>query len=290
MKKTWTFLSLMLIVALTLTMFSGCGISQKKVEYIVLDEALADEQYGIAFRKADQTLRDEVQKILCEMKTDGKLAEITKTWFGEDTSTVPDSFKPTQSSDTSLADIKAKGQLILGLDDSFPPMGYQKEDGTIVGYDIDLAREVCKRLGVELKLQPIEWKTKEQELNQGNIDCIWNGLTITPSRSAEMNITEPYMQNRQVVVTLKDSGITKLSDLEDKVAILQQGSTAVDALEAKADIKSKLKSADEVGDNVLAMLELQNGTGDVVIMDEIVARYYIAHMSELEEKGESAAE
>lgn len=281
MKKT---ISLVIAVLMAMLLISGC--SSKKVEYAVLDEALADEQYGIGFRKADQALRDEVQKTLVEMKKDGKLAEITEKWFGEDVSTVPDTFTPTQTSDDSLTKIKQKGQLILGLDDSFPPMGYRDDKNNIVGYDIDLAKEVCRRMGVELKLQPIVWKTNVTELNKGNIDCVWNGMTINDERKEAMNMSESYMNNRQIVVTLKDSGITNLSDLSGKSVILQAGSTAVGALDSRPDIKSLIKGGKgtEVQDNVLAMFELRKGSGDAVVMDEIVARYYIAHLNELPTK------
>lgn len=286
MKKT---LALVFAAIMTMLLITGC--MGKKAEYVVLDEALADEQYGIGFRKADQTLRDEVQKTLVEMKKDGELAKITEKWFGEDTSTVPETFTPTESNDDSLNKIKQKGKLILGLDSSFPPMGYENDQGEIIGYDIDLANEVCKRMGVELVLQPIVWAQNVTELKDGNIDCIWNGMTINDERKAAMNMSEPYMNNRQVVVTLKNSGIKKLSDLEGKSVILQAGSTAVEALDGRADIKDKIKDgkAIEVKDNVLAMYELQKGSGDAVVMDEIVSRYYIAHLNELP-TGESSEE
>ena len=82
--------------------------------------------------------------------------------------------------DNSLEELKARGEFVLGLDDSFPPLGFRDDNNNIVGYDIDLASEVCKRLGVTLRCQPIDWAAKEQELNTGNIDCIWNGFTMTP--------------------------------------------------------------------------------------------------------------
>lgn len=275
-------LSLLTAVLLAAALFSGC--SAKKVEYMVLDEALADEEYAIAFRKEDQTLRDEVQRLLCEMKKDGKLAEITKKWFGEDTSIVPDSFTAkTDATDDSLQKIKDAGVFKLGLDDSLPPMGYQDKEGNIIGYDIDLAKEVCSRIGVELKTVPINWDRNIDELNDGNIDCIWNGLTINEKRQEKTNLTEPYLKNRQVVVTLKDAGISKLSDLKGKRAVLQEGSTAVEALDAATEVKSSLKEITEIDNNVLAMYELRQKTSDVVVMDETVARYYIQHLSELED-------
>lgn len=287
-------LSIAAAAVMAAALFTGCGGTGagKKVEYVVLEESLSDEQYAIGFRKEDQTLRDEVQRLLCEMKKDGKLAEITKKWFGTDTSTVPDSFTPSDASDDSLQKIKDKKEFVLGLDDSFPPMGYQDTKGNIIGYDIDLATEVCSRMGVTLKLQPIDWDSKELELSQGSIDCIWNGMSINDERQEKMNLSEPYMKNRQVVVTLKRNKIEKIEDLKDKMVSLQKGSTAVDALNGRADVKALIQGgeATEVTDNVLAMYELRQGTSDAVIMDEVVARYYIAHLSELDAKSSETSE
>lgn len=287
-------LSIAAAAVMAAALFTGCGGTGagKKVEYVVLEESLSDEQYAIGFRKEDQTLRDEVQRLLCEMKKDGKLAEITKKWFGTDTSTVPDSFTPSDATDDSLQKIKDKKEFVLGLDDSFPPMGYQDTKGNIIGYDIDLATEVCSRMGVTLKLQPIDWDSKELELSQGSIDCIWNGMSINDERQEKMNLSEPYMKNRQVVVTLKRNKIEKIEDLKDKMVSLQKGSTAVDALNGRADVKALIQGgeATEVTDNVLAMYELRQGTSDAVIMDEVVARYYIAHLSELDAKSSETSE
>ena len=283
MRKLSMLVALLLVFALVLT---GCG--KKDVKYVVLDEALSDELYAIGFRKDDGALRDAVQQALCDMKKDGKLAKITKKWFGEDTSTVPDTFTATaQEGDTSLQKVKDAGKFRLGLDDSFPPMGYQDGNGNIIGYDIDLAREVCTRLGVELELVPIDWNQNVNELNSGNIDCVWNGMTANKERQEKMNLSEAYMNNRQVIVTLESNNIKTLADLKDKRIVLQKGSTAVEALDARSDIKSAARDVTEIKDNVLAMYELRQGTGDAVVMDEIVARYYIEHLTEMEQAATS---
>mgnify|MGYP000393924704 FL=1 len=111
--------------------------------------------------------------------------------------------------DNSLQNVLDKGTLVLGLDDSFPPMGFRDENNNIVGFDIDVATEVANRMGVELKLQPIEWSTKEMELNTGSVDCLWNGLSIDDERKQAMDLSEPYMTNRMVLVVLNDSEYTK---------------------------------------------------------------------------------
>lgn len=179
------------------------------------------------------------------------------------------------TADDSLAKVQKAGVLILGLDSAFPPMGFVDENNNIVGFDIDLAREVCSRMGVELKLQPIDWSSNILELNSGNIDCIWNGFTISDERKAEVNFSDPYMQNRQVVIVRGDSGITALSDLKGKTLCLQTGSSAADALAANADFKASLGDVVEVNDNVTAFMELDGKTSDALLMDEIVAAYYI---------------
>jgi polar amino acid transport system substrate-binding protein len=173
--------------------------------------------------------------------------------------------------DTSLQTIKSKGKLVLGLDDAFPPMGYRNENNEIIGYDIDLAKEVAKRLGVELVLQPIDWNAKEQELNTGKIDCIWNGFTITEERAKNMAFTKPYLKNAQVLVVKKSAPYQTLVDLKGKSIGLQAGSSAAEALNSAADFKASLKNVVEFKDNLTALMDLEVGGVDAVIMDLIVA-------------------
>lgn len=177
--------------------------------------------------------------------------------------------------DDSWEKVEEKGQFIMGLDDSFPPMGFRDENGAIVGFDVDLAKEVCSRLGVELKLQPINWDAKEQELNSGNIDCIWNGFTITEERKKNVLFTEPYMNNRQVLIVNSGAPFKTLADLKGKKLGLQAGSSAADALNSAPDFKADLQEVVEFDDNMTALMDLEKGGIDVVLMDEIVARFYI---------------
>src|SRR6056297_359314 len=117
----------------------------------------------------------------------------------------------------SLAEIQKKGKIVLGLDDSFPPMGFRSEDGEIVGFDIDLARELAERLDVELELKPVEWDGVILSLKNGMIDVIWNGLTITPEREKSIDFSKPYIANRQIIIVQESSDIAEKSDLADKV-------------------------------------------------------------------------
>ena len=178
--------------------------------------------------------------------------------------------------DTSLQDIKDKGTLVMGLDDAFPPMGFRDEDQNIVGFDVDVAKEVANRMGVELVLQPImDWSANIQELNTKNVDCLWNGLSVSPEREEALTLSTPYMENTQVVVVLADSGYNTLADLKDKTVVVQTGSTAEQAIEKNTEFKDSLKDLVSVADNVKAMMDLAVGGSDAVVMDEVVAKYYM---------------
>ncbi len=109
--------------------------------------------------------------------------------------------------DTSLKDIKDKGEFVVGLDDSFPPMGFKNDKGEIVGFDIDLAKEVAKKMGVKVVFKPVQWDGVVLSLNNKDIDVIWNGLTITEKRKEQINFSKPYVENKQIIVVNNDSNI-----------------------------------------------------------------------------------
>lgn len=166
---------------------------------------------------------------------------------------------------------KREGTFVLGLDDSFPPMGFRDENHEIVGYDVDLAREVCQRLGWTLTLQPIDWNAKEMELNTGNIDCIWNGFTITDERKEAMTFTPPYLRNAQVLVVRSDSGIVAIPDLAGKKVATQAGSSGKEAIDDSPEFKASLAEVVEVKDYLTALMDLESKGVDAVVMDSIVA-------------------
>ncbi|WP_455542393.1 amino acid ABC transporter substrate-binding protein [Intestinibacter sp.] len=177
--------------------------------------------------------------------------------------------------DTSLEYVMDKGELIVGLDDAFPPMGYRDDKNNIVGFDIDLAKEVAKRMDVKVKFQPVSWEAKEQELSSKNIDCIWNGFGITPEREKVITFTKPYMANPQIFVVLADSGIKTEADLKGKVVAAQSGSTAYATIDADTKLKDSFKEFIGVEDNVKALMDLEVSGSDAVAMDTVVARYYM---------------
>ena len=173
--------------------------------------------------------------------------------------------------DNSLQSIMDKKKLIMGLDDSFPPMGFRNEKNEIVGYDVDLAKEVTRRMGVELVLQPIDWAAKEQELNTRQIDCIWNGFTMTEERKKNVLYTPPYLKNAQVLVVKGNSPVNTLKDLTGKIVGTQAGSSSVDALDEAPDFKSSLKGVVEYKDFLTALMDLDVGGIDAVVIDLVVA-------------------
>lgn len=177
--------------------------------------------------------------------------------------------------DSSFDDILEKGKFVLGLDDTFPPMGFRNEDNEIVGFDIDLATAVCEKLDIELVLQPIDWSSKELELDAYAIDCIWNGMSINPSRQEAMNMTDAYLANEMVFIVRGASDIVDLSGLEGGILAVQSGSSAQEALEANTDLVSRLGSIVEFDSNLTALLDLETAGVDVVLMDSVVGRYQI---------------
>ena len=259
---------------------AASGSDNKTTEkYTVLSEDFGAENYAIGFRRGDDALAKKVSDILAEMTADGKAGEIAKKWFGSDVM-IRDPEYPRElneeKGDASLQYILDKGELILGLDETFPPMGYRDANGDIIGFDIDLATEVCSRLGVKLKLQPINWDSKEMELNGKTIDCIWNGMSITDERINGMDLSTPYIANKQIIIVKSDSGISTKADLAGKTVGAQQGSSAVDAISAEPDVKASFGSLNEYASNDEAFLDLKAGRIDVLVVDEVYRRYMIS--------------
>lgn len=171
--------------------------------------------------------------------------------------------------------VKEKGQLVIGLDDTFAPMGFKDDEGNIVGFDIDLAKEVAKRMGVEAVFKPSEWSGIVFELKSGNIDVVWNGMTITEERLKQISFSKPYLDNKQIIVSLSGSPLKNKEELAGKVIGLQLGSSSYNAVSADG-LYDKFKEIKKYDTNVEALMDLEAERVDAVVIDEIVARYYIA--------------
>lgn len=179
--------------------------------------------------------------------------------------------------DNSLEDIKAKGKMVVGLDDQVPPMGFRDETtNEIVGVDIDLAKAVAEKLGVEVEFKAIDWKTKEAELNSKKIDMIWNGFTITEERLQEMTFSKPYMDNTQAIAVNEGSEIKTMADLAGKKVGIQASSSVMDAIEAKGMVETIGEENFLKYDTMLqAIMDLELGRCDAVVADETVLSYTI---------------
>ena len=175
--------------------------------------------------------------------------------------------------DNSLQEVIDSGKFVLGLDATFKPMGYTDENDEIVGFDIDVAEEVCERMGVDLVKQPINWDTKEEDLDAGRIDCIWNGMSVNPSRAEAMNLSDPYMKNAMVFVVPADSKAESMDDLANAAVGVQNGSTAQTILEG-SEIGSSC-SIQAMATNIEALQQMEFGLVDAVFLDSVVAEYEI---------------
>lgn len=182
----------------------------------------------------------------------------------------------TAAVDDSLKNVKDSGKFVLGLDATFKPMGYTDENDQIVGFDIDVAEEVCKRMGVELVKQEINWDTKEEDLNAGRIDCIWNGMSVSQDRAEAMNLSEPYMENIMTFVVPADSSVKSMDDLKGKKVGVQSGSTAEEIL-VGSDI-GLLITEQPMATNVEALQQMELDIVDAVFLDSVVANYEITSM------------
>lgn len=190
--------------------------------------------------------------------------------------------------DNSLEDVKKKGYFIVGLDATFAPMGYRDNNDEIVGFDIDLAKEVAKRMGVEARFKPCEWDAIIFELRSKNIDMVWNGMTVTPSRAKQVLFSTPYLSNRQIIFTRKGVGAYKVEDLAGKIVGVQLGSSGAQSVEDNP-IKNQIKELKKYSTNVEALLDLEAGRLDAVVMDEVSGKYYNSKKSTLDYSVENLA-
>ncbi|WP_305768481.1 transporter substrate-binding domain-containing protein [Candidatus Epulonipiscium viviparus] len=165
----------------------------------------------------------------------------------------------------------------VGFDASYPPYGYMSDSGEYIGFDLDLATIVCENLGYELIKQPIDWSSKDMELNSGNIDCIWNGFSITPDRLDQYAWSAAYVDNLQVIVVPADSDIETLADLKDKHVVVQSASAASEALNSDklAYLTDTFADLSENPDYNTAFMNLDAGAADAIAIDIGVATYQL---------------
>ncbi|MDD6303440.1 MAG: transporter substrate-binding domain-containing protein [Lachnospiraceae bacterium] len=172
-------------------------------------------------------------------------------------------------------------EFVVGFDAEFPPYGYMDENGDYTGFDLELAQEVCDRNGWELVKKPINWDSKDMELESGSISCIWNGFTMN-GREDDYTFSDPYVDNSIVVVVAKDSDINKLSDLAGKVVDVQADSSGLaalqgdDATDENKELTASFAELQQVADYNTAFMNLESGAVDAVVLDIGVAKYQMS--------------
>ena len=168
--------------------------------------------------------------------------------------------------------IKQKGELIIGLDDSFPPMGFRDEANNLVGFDIDFAKAVCAELKLTPVFQPIEWSAKEMELDGKHIDCIWNGMSITPERLENMSLTRGYLNNRIIIMTVPDVTVTSKDDLKNLNVGTQAKSAALEVC-MEDPIYGELANFFEYATYEEVIMDMDAGRIQAMIVDEVLGMY-----------------
>lgn len=178
------------------------------------------------------------------------------------------------SEDTSWTYVEDKGELVVGLDDTFAPMGFRDEDGNLVGFDIDLATAVGENLGISVKFQPINWDSKYMELESKNVDCIWNGMSITSETKEKMTLSNKYLDNKIIIMALdKNVKVEKAEDLANYNIATQVDSSALkmltenEAYDSYKDNITEYKSYDQ------AFMDMQTGRMDCVVVDQVLGEY-----------------
>lgn len=176
---------------------------------------------------------------------------------------------------TGCGNFNKAEKIVVGIDEEFPPMSFHDEKNILVGFDIDLAREAAKRIGIEIEFKPIIWDCKREEITSGKIDLIWNGLDITEERSEYMIFTKPYMEDRQIILVRKgyDKDIYSEEDIAGKIIGTQAGSTSDDYINRNEYLKNSLKGYKTYKRFNEVVEALRNDEIEVLICDEMIARY-----------------
>ena len=249
MKKTMKTVAMAALLALVIALLAGCGT---EVDLSGINEKLDSIEASIA------TIQDAQAAAAAEPAADAEPAE-----------------EPVEEAGDSAADYGEGYQFVVGFDAEFPPYGYMDDSGEYVGFDLDLAAELCDRLGWELVKQPINWDSKDMELESGAISCIWNGFTMN-GREDSYTFSVPYIDNSQVVIVLADSGIASFDNLAGKNVTVQADSSALAALEENTELADTFAALDQVADYNTAFLNLESGLCDAIAVDIGVAQYQLA--------------
>lgn len=269
MKKIVAFILAALMI-MSCAMLASC----KKATYddlMIVDLGLENEYFGIAFRTGSDLTR-KVEDITAELIEEGFLKQLSTTYQVGAVDTYTPAADPCEGSE-DFAKIKAKGKMVIGITD-YKPMDYLDDNGNWIGFDADYAKKVCEKLGVTAEFKEIDWDYKLVALEAGDIDCIWNGMTITEAIENAADCTAPYMYNSQVAVIKKDNAdkYKALADLAGAKIAAEGGSAGETVIKENDTLKSGLKSVTAQTD---ALLEVLSGASDAAIVDLTLAKALI---------------
>ena len=177
--------------------------------------------------------------------------------------------------DEAAAGNESGETIVVGLDDTFAPMGFRDESGELIGFDIDLANKVGEELGVNIEFKPIDWNAKEMELKAGTIDCVWNGMSVTPERKENMALSDKYLNNKIVLMALADSDtdVTDASQLADLKIGTQVDSSALGVLKSNEAYDSFKDNVQEYDTYDTTIMDLKAGRIDVIAVDQVLGEY-----------------
>ncbi len=173
----------------------------------------------------------------------------------------------------NIPGLATPGRLVVGLDDTFAPMGFRDPAGTLVGFDIDLARAVGQEMGVEVVFQPVQWNAKEMELATKNVDCLWNGMSRTKDREVSMTLSQDYLNNRMVIMTVPNVQIAKLEDLAKYQVGTQAASSGLEMIKASKVYPLVEKNLHEYVTYDECILDMQAGRIQAMVVDEVLGQY-----------------
>ena len=255
-------------------MISGCSGSSSYSDLTIMDGIeIGVEEYGIAFRSGSD-MTDKVNNITDQLFKDGTIANIAKQY--DLTNQLVAEFKVVEQQDVNSESdyqyIKDKGSFIIGITD-FKPMDFRNEKGEWIGFDADYAKKVCDQLGLKPEFKEINWDTKEVALQTKQIDCIWNGMTITDAIKNAADVTGAYIKNYQVVI-VKDSSLTSLESLKDKVVVAESGSAGETAAKADQYLSVGYKPVESQTE---ALLQVKSGAADACVIDFVMAKSLVGN-------------
>ena len=262
--KRILYITFTLILILSI---AGCDNSYSANYKVV--STLSTDEFSLIFRSGDK-LGEITQAALKVMAADGTLAGISQRWFSRDIISL--------EGDAEALDIIEyeipKREFIMGVKLGTPPLGYKDSDGTIRGFDVDVAELMCSMLGWDLKLLPISLENTVVELTSGNVDCVW-GASAIPGAEDKVDISQPYVKSRKVLVVRQDSGIRSKSGLKDRSLGMTYDPSSQAALDADKDLFGSLRSYTKFGSTEECFNALAAGECDAILIDELSANYFI---------------